>query len=260
MAVKVTTTIKSVLKAQKAKVALGVDAVQELLAEVRKQILEELATATSSYSALHMRQTLASIEKYLGDYESAADRELATGITSSFEEGAGLVPAALQTAGESGVYFGMGHTSSHLIEALQQFSFGRISAVTNDIYTKIKGELTLGILGQKSPQEIASVIAGNLEGPSIFKSIQERSEVITETEMGRAFSMATQSSIATAADSVDGLKRMWLHAGHPRAPRQVHLLMHGEVRGIDNPFFESDDGTPVMYSWVSAAGCRRQRR
>ena len=247
MAVKVTTKIKEVLKANGKRAALGVEAVQALLSEVRSQILTELATSTSSYSSLHMKQVLNSIEKYLGNFESAADRELAAGISSSFSAGAGLLPAAMEAGGESGVYFGMGHVSSQLIEALQQFAFGRMSAVSNDVYTKIKGELTLGILGQKSPQEVAAQIAGNLEGPSIFKNIAERSEVITQTEMGRAFAMATQRSIETAADTVEGLQRMWLHAGHPRAPRMVHLLMHGQVRGIDNPFYTATDGTPVLY-------------
>lgn len=247
MAVTVSSKIKGILSAQKTNQALGVDAVQSLLEEVRKQIVGELATSPSGYSALHMRQLLSGIEKYLGDFESAADRELATRISSSFDTGAELLPAALKTADQSGVYFGMGHLSSHLVTSLQDFTFGRISAVTNDAYAKIKGEVILGILGQKSPQEVAAVIAGNLEGPSIFKSIAERAEVITQTEMGRAFSMATQSSIETASNSVEGLKKMWLHAGHPRAPRQLHLALHGSTREINNPFYQSDDGTPVMY-------------
>jgi len=262
MAVKVTTKIKSVLTDQGEQVALGVDAVQALLEELRKQILIQLATGASSYSSLHMRQTLNSFEKYVTDFESAADRELGSGIIASFDAGAALLPAALEAGGESGVYFGMGHASSQLIETLQEFSYGRIKSVAGDLYTKIKGELTLGILGQKSPQEVASEIAGELVKNKIpmpmmpdrfgnvrpiFKSAAERAEVITQTEMGRAFSMATQKSIETASETVDDLLRMWLHAGHPKAPRQVHLLMHGQVRGMKNPFYQAADGTPVMY-------------
>jgi hypothetical protein len=247
MAVSVTSTIKSILAGQKKGEALGVDNVAGLLDDVKKQILAELAASPSGYSSYQMKQSLASIESYLGDFESAADRELGSGIASSFDAGAGLLQSALQAGGDSGVYFGMGHISTGLIDTLQEFAYGRIRSVSGDAYNRIKGELTLGILGQKTPQQVASDIAGSLESPGIFKTIAERAEVITGTEMGRAFSMATAKSIATAAETVPGLQGMWIHAGHPHAPRQVHLLMHGQVRDTGKPFYKAEDGTPVLY-------------
>ena len=71
--------------------------------------------------------------------------------------------------------------------------------------------------------------------------------MITGLEMGRAFSIATQTSLEAAAETLPDLQRMWLHAGHPRMPRQVHLLMHGQTRGMKNPFYQSTDGGAVMY-------------
>jgi hypothetical protein len=244
--VKVTDTIKSILKKRDAQILSGAEAVDRLLQEVRKQILGELATA-SGYSALQMKSMLQSIESYFSDFESGANREVAAGISGMWESGASMLPEIGAATGESGVYFGMGHISNDLIDTLKEFSFGRIRSVATDAYTKIKGELTLGLLGQKSPQQIAAEIAGRLDSPSIFKTIAERSEVITQTEMGRAFSIATEKSIESAQQTLPQLMRMWIHGGHPKAPRQVHLLMHGQVRKVGNPFYQTPAGEPVLY-------------
>jgi len=245
MAVSVTSKIKSILATQKRDEALGVDRVLALLAEVKTQIIGELATAQAgSYSAYHLKSSLNSIERHLSDWQSAATRELGAGLGASWTAGAGLLTEAATAAGvQTGSYW----ISTHLLDSLKDFAFGRISAVGGDAFNKIKGELTMGILGQKTPQEVAARIAGNLGGRSIFKSIAERSEVITGLEMGRAFSMGTQLSMEKAADTLPELKRMWLHAGHPGAPRAIHLALHGQVRGMDKPFYKTAEGSKVMY-------------
>ena len=167
----VTSTIKQILSRQSAGILSGQDAVLQLLAEVRKEILAELTTGqTGSYTTLFLRQSLASIERHLSDFESAADRELGSRLAGSWAMGAELVPATLQVAGAATSITGFGQVSAHMIDALKEFSYGRISSVTSDMFTKIKGELTLGILGQKTPQEVASVIAGATKPEQIMSN------------------------------------------------------------------------------------------
>ncbi|MBC8018603.1 MAG: hypothetical protein H7X83_08810, partial [Verrucomicrobia bacterium] len=89
---------------------------------------------------------------------------------------------------------------------------------------------------QKTPQEIAGAIAGTLERPGVFKGIAERAEVITKTELGRTFSMAAQKSFESAADTLPGLQKMWLHAGHPKSPRISHLGLNGSIKEVNQPF------------------------
>jgi hypothetical protein len=245
MAVKVTTEIKRILATQKRDETLGVERVLALLQEVQKEIVAELATSqVGSYSAFHLRGTLGSIEKHLADWQSAADRELGSGLADSWEAGKSLLPSAA-TAAE--IHMVTPWISGHTLDALKEFTFGRIASVGGDAYNKIKGEVTMGILGQKTPQEVAANIAGNLQSPSIFKSIAERAEVITGTEMGRAFSMATQLSIEAAHETLPDLQYMWLHAGHPRMPRMLHLALHGQVRQVGKPFYQTPEGAKVMY-------------
>jgi hypothetical protein len=257
MARTVTNKIKELLKARDAKILSGTEYVQGLLADVRKEILAELAsTPVDSYSAFYMRQSLASIEQHLSAFESAADRELGAVISSTWAMGAELLPAVAQAAGGVSIDLGVSHLSANTIETLKEFTFGRIKSVSGDLFTKIKGELTMGILGQKTPQEIAGILAGSIAdlpipknkwGHPLFKSAAERAEVITGLETGRAFSIATQKSLEQASDTLPGLKKMWLHAGHPRTPRQTHLLMHGQVRGPGKAFYDTVGGGQVMY-------------
>jgi hypothetical protein len=254
MAVTVTQKIKSILATQKKGEALGSEKVLALLEETKRQIIAELATAQGgSYSAYHLKSTLNSIEHYLSDWQSAATREIGGGLDTSWSAGAGLLAEATAAAG---VQLTTPWLSSTLLDSLKEFAFGRISAVGSDAFNKIKGELTMGILGQKTPQDVAAQIAGNLSGPSIFKSIAERSEVVTGLEMGRAFSMGTQKSMEASAGTLPELKRMWLHAGHPGMPRAIHLALHGETRGMNKPFYQGSDGTPVMYPRDPNAGIK----
>lgn len=248
MALKVTTRIKELLKQRDARILSGTQYVQELLAEVQKEILAELVSMPSeSYSAYYLRQTLASIERYLGSFESAATRELSSGISATWDMGGELLPATMFAAGESAVHLAPPYLVGNVVDTLKEFTFGRISAVSRDLYNRIKAELTMGILGQKTPAQVAAEIAGSLPGSSIFKTIAERAEVITGLEMGRAYSIATETSMQSASGALPELSKMWLHAGHPRMPRQTHLLMHGQIRKMNAAFYQAKEGGAVMY-------------
>jgi hypothetical protein len=154
-------------------------------------------------------------------------------LDAAWEDGGDLVPEALRAGGLSVAF---GHVPGPLLESLKEFSFHRIKGLTGDAFTKIRGELSLGILGQKTPQQVATSIAGGLESPGVFNSLEERAEVITQVEMGRAYSQASQISMDQAAASVPELKKQWWHAGHPKRPRQNHLALHGQVQPVDRPF------------------------
>lgn len=241
---KVTTKIKEILAAQAKRQVEDASAVVNILEEIKKQIVADLAVIPSeSYNAFHMRQSLASIERYLSGFERDMTGIVGKGISDSWESGINLLPSVAETAGITSQF---GWISTHTLDALKEFAFGKISQVTSDASAKIKGELTLGVLGQKTPQQVASAIAGNLTGPSIFKSIADRAEVITGLEMGKTFSTATQKSMEQAMDVLPELQSMWLHAGHPGKPRQVHLLMHGQKRAVGKPFYQAQ-GVPVMF-------------
>jgi hypothetical protein len=226
--------IERLLKAKDRQILDGATAVRGLLVEVKRQIVTELLTVQGeSYAAYHLQQNLASIERYLRGFEAAAGAQMGQLLDAAYEAGADL-PAAAARAG--GLFVSFGHIPGPVLQTLKDFSVHKISGLTADAFSRLRGELTLGILGQKTPHQVTQAIAGTLESPGVFKSIEERAETIARTEMGRAFSQATQTGLAQAQTSVPGLKKQWWHAGHPKRPRQNHLALHGQIQPVDKPF------------------------
>ena len=263
MPISVTSKIKQIIASRDRKLVSGSAALNSMLEELRKEILAELLSISAdTYSAFHLKQSLASIERHISDFSSAAQRESGSLIQAAWTQGAELLPATAQAAGEAGVYLGTSQISTGIIETLQEFTFGRMKSISSDLFTRLQGELTLGILGQKTPQQIASQLGASIKdlplprgkgGFAIFKSAAERAEVVVQLEMGRAFSIATEKSIEAASGVLPELQRMWIHAGHPRAPRQSHLMMHGQTRGPGKVFYRTSQGAPVRYPRDPAA-------
>lgn len=260
MAVKVTDILQQILTAQGRRTIDGQEAVRQILEAVRKQIIGEIASVSAeSFTAYRQQQMLGQINRLLFDTEAALRVEIGKGISAAGEAGTGLLPR--MAAIGSNVTLSTVGISSHLVEQIKEFAWGRVSAITSDAQAKIRAELSLGLLGQKTPQEIAGAIAGTLERPGVFKGIAERAEVITKTEMGRAFSMAAQKSFESALDTLPDLKKMWLHAGHPKSPRIYHLHLSGDIKGVDQPFlvgnismmYPRDPKAPI--SEVIGCGC-----
>jgi hypothetical protein len=249
---KVTDTLKRIIADQEARIITGQEAVVRTLEEVRRQVAAELLTTPmDSFSAYRLQQTLAAIDGHLATWASGARSILSSGLNDAWSAGAEQLPALSGAARKGLGQFGI---STDVLDQLQAFSWGKINGVAGEAATKIKAELTLGMLGQKSSQEVALAIVGELpeslpmiKGRNVFKSISERAEVITGTELGRAFSMASQKSLEAGSDSLPGLQKMWLHAGHPRVGREIHLLMHGQTREIDKPFYKAPGGYGVQF-------------
>lgn len=234
MAIKVTDILKQILIDQGRRTIDGQEAVRRILEEVRKQVIGEIASVPAdSFTAYRQQQMLAQIDRQLYDAEASMRVEVARGLNGSWEAGRTMLPQMAEAAGTILSPLGI---SSHLVDQIKEFTWGRITAVRNDAVARIRAEVSLGLLGQKTPQEVAAAIAGTLERPGVFKGIAERAEVITKVEMGRTFTMASQASMEVATDTLPDMRKMWLHAGHPKQPRPYHLRLNGDIKAVDQPF------------------------
>lgn len=230
----VTATLKQILIDQQRRIIDGQETVRRLLYEVKRQVLAELATAPAdSFGAYRLQQTLSAIDAYLAGFEQSARATIGAAITDAWDAGQTLLP---QLATAAGLRVNTYWLSSNLLDSLKEFAWGKITAVKNDTAAAIRAELSLGVLGQKTPQEVAAAIAGSLERPGVFASVTARAEVITKTEMGRAFSMANQKSLEAAQETIPELQKMWLHAGHPKRARIYHLRLHGYTLPVREKF------------------------
>ncbi len=232
----VTQTILAILNQKTARQLDGTEAVIRLLAELRKQIAAELvAIPAESYAALNMRATLRSIEGHISTWQSAAGREVTTALSDVWNQGTSFVPTV---ASRAGVYSGIGHISTNLLDTLTEFTTSKLGNVATDLQSRINAEIHLGILGQKTPGQIADAILGaGLEAhPDSFMTAQQRATTIVQTELGRAFSMATNLGIEQAQEVLPEMEKMWVHAGHPKQARLSHVAAHGQHVRADEKF------------------------
>lgn len=256
----VNSTIKRIIRQKNAGIKSGQNAIEQILRELQVQVQLEIGQAAlGSWDEYHLKRMLNAIERHIADFDSAATREISGLLNSSWEKGVEMVDAPLRVAGEAQIG-GFGISKSSL-SVLQDFSFRKIGGLSASALEKIQGELTLGILGGKTPHEVSLAIGQNLKHPSVFRTIYNRAQVITQTEMGRTFSLATQKRMEQAAEYVEGFEKQWKHAGHPKEPRPTHLAAHDQHVPVDESFvidavmmmFPRDPAAPV--NQIIRCGC-----
>lgn len=233
---KVNLQIKKILKEKDEKIRTGTQAVRDILKELQKQVMGEIGQAAlGSWDAYYLKQMLNSIEYQIDNFAKKMKGKVGEMLDDMWGKGQVLVDMPLAAGG---IWTGF-HLGTSVLDAMKDFAEHKIKSLSDDAWYRIKSELSLGILGGKTPQEVAKAIGKDLKDiktPSVFKSIAERAEVITKTEMGRVFSKATQLRMEEAAKHVDGLEKQWIHAGHPKKARPSHEA--AGKRGIHVPVNE----------------------
>lgn len=265
--INVTATLKKILTQRNAEILDGTEATHKLLLELQRQVQAELGQAAlGSWTEYQMKQVKAAIERRLADYETAAKGQVGTGIRKLWDLGQESVYKPLNAGG---IYTGFNLPSS-LIRQMEEFAFIKVESYTGDMWNKIRGELSLGGLGAKTPQQVSEAIGKVLPdkplfaqgGRTVFKDAAQRAEFITKTELSRTYSEAADRRMKNAAESVADLEKIWRH-GHPRQPRLSHLAADGVSVAVAKAFPVRDkNGYQLMYphdpqaDFSEVAGCQ----
>jgi len=248
----VTSEIKRVLSEKDAGLLSGTEAIRTTLKEMQKQVQSEIAAAgVGSWDAHFLPDVEAAIKEHIDNWGITANAGLGDTIDKTWASGINLVNAPLVASGE--LVIGSFGIPVEILNVMKDFTFHKLDGVKNAAWDKIRSELTLGVLGGKTPHEVATAIGKNLTSPSIFKSIHDRANVITNTELSRVFDKASHEQMKTAAAHVDGLKKQWRHDGHPKKPRSTHVAAHNQVQLVEEYFiigsvemmFPHDPAAPI---------------
>lgn len=244
----VNSEIKRILKEKDAGIRSGSAAMRDIVDSLRQQVQAELGMAAAgSWDAYYLRKLLDSLEYQFGNFSAKAKKEAEGLVEDIWGMGRSLVDAPLKVAG---IYTGF-HISTSSLDVMKDYTNNYLEGLFGDAWYKVKGEISLGMMGAKTPAEVASAIGKNLKSKSIFSSIAERAEVITQTEMGRAFSSAAQYRMYQQSQYVPDLEKQWIHAGHPKQPRASHLAAHGQHVPVKGAF--TVGGVKMMYPRDPAA-------
>jgi hypothetical protein len=110
-----------------------------------------------------------------------------------------------------------------------------LSGIPDEIFEKIRSEISLGLTNGESIAEISARIT------TAFAEIEkDRATMIAESETSAAYSYANDKASRAAGI----MYKRWIH-GNPMIPREDHLGIDGLIVPIDEPF--PVGSPPLMY-------------
>jgi len=211
-----------------------------LLADARKDVAATVAT--TEWQAYRLPELKNAIDRALQSFGDKYGVELREAQRSFWETGIEMVDFPIR---QVGVYAAFPAIDTTVLGIMQGYGADLVKGLAKDAALRINNEITMGLMGQKTPFEVMEAVGANLKDKSIFTSIAARAETITRTEAGRVLEAASQARLTEAAKLVPGLQKQWFHGAHVRMPRPSHLAAVGQIRDADKPF--DVGGEQLMY-------------
>ncbi|WP_119301133.1 phage minor head protein [Dongia deserti] len=217
--------------------------IRRLLKKALEQINRDLALAPDpkSWQAFHLDNLKKNVTRALETMERAANSKLGTAAGQSWQAGIDLVDKPIEAAG--GPRFRLdgllGEIDTRQLRAMRSFMTDRMSDISTSVANRINSELGLVMIGAKTQHQAAEAIGGLIDGG------RARATTIIRTELGRAFSVASQERYEQAAAKLPGLKKQWRRSGKVHS-RPQHDAIDGQVRAVDEPF-TLGDGVSLMF-------------
>jgi hypothetical protein len=202
-----------------------------MLEASRKEVAATVAG--TDWQAYHLPQLKAAIDRAIQEFGSRYGVDLREAQGEFWNHGSDMIDIPLR---DGGIMAAIPAIDTTVLSIMQGYGADLVKGVAHDAALRINNELTMGLMGQKSPFEVMQAVGTNLKDPSIFKSIAARAETITRTECGRALEAASQARLEKAAKVVPGLKKRWRHGGSGH-PRISHLAAAaGDPIPVDQPY------------------------
>lgn len=197
-----------------------------------------LAVAPSDYQSWSLPPLVRDIRRTLGDFGEQAGARIGSAAGRAWELGDELVDAPLQAAGVR--ISAAPRIDVRQLTAMRAFMVDRIRDIGAQAANKISAELGLVVIGARSPSEAIGAVTRILG-----ESSRERATTIVRTELGGAFSTATQARMLEDATILPGLQKQWRRSGKLH-PRLHHDLADGQVQDVDKPFVLKPFGRPAV--------------
>lgn len=202
--------------------------VTELLRTASERIRAELAATTSEFQAWQLPNIQGNIDKAMAEIGERLAATGGAGATTGHAVGVDLVDEAIR-AGGIRISALLPDVDVRQLMAIRTFMTDRLRNVAAEVAGRIRSEIGLSMVGAQTPGQAVSSVASMIEGG------RGRAITIVRTEMGRAFSVATQERQAQAATFLPGLKKQWRRSGKVHS-RVTHDLADGQIVPVDEPF------------------------
>src|SRR5260221_2808180 len=193
--------------------------VEGLMQEAIARVNAILAGQPSDYQQWQLPQVKAEINRALEMFRAQADSSITAAADQAWDGGRALVDGPLGAAGMH--VSGVAPLLTQLqLSALKSFMTDRIRDVSAEAINRINSQLGLVSIGAQTPFQATKAVAATLGDRSL-----QRATTIVRTELGRAFSVATQARMDEASKSV-GMDKVWRRSGKPHQ-RIGHAIADG---------------------------------
>jgi hypothetical protein len=188
--------------------------------------LAELPSDYQAWRLPHLRQELTRLKRELGQ---ALAQSAGAGTGAAFAMGKDMLDAPL-AAGGVRIAAILPELDLAPLLASRNFQTERMRDISSAAVRAANNEIGLVMVGIQSPGEAVSKVAKHIS------SRRGRALTVVRTEMGRAFSTATQERFAQASTILPGLKKEWRKSGKVHS-RSAHDAADGQTVDVDKAFF-----------------------
>jgi len=218
---------------QKAKISLFADTRAEIMRILQlghAEILARIAQLGESDFELMTQLTALqqAIEDVMAQITDQSNGIITPAMANSFDLGVSMVDDPLRAEGIS--LAGLAPSLDlRQLDAMVNFSTNRIRGANSDTVNRINQQLGLAMLGTQTISQATDEISNILTGA------RSRILGIVRTEMGTAYSSATQGRMEQAKEFVPALQKQWRRSGKVHS-RTNHDAVDGQVRNVEDDY------------------------
>lgn len=227
----------------------GVRRMIALLNEARREIVADVME--TDWQRFYVPRLRASIERHLEQWRTLALRDLSGAQATQWDLGADDVT---QQFNLMEVRVALPELPTSLLQTLQEKGARTLRGLANFAKDQIDRTVALSLITGESREATIDRIGRHLEYGTLagkpqgrFATIAARAKFIYEHEVSTAYADAKYRRFTQSAQYAPGLKKVWLHQGHPRVPRPDHIAMHGQERAVDQDFVNPVSGAELAF-------------
>jgi len=207
----------------------AIDGLTDNLAAALIQIRAVLGSNPSDFQSFLLPQLEAQIQSIMQSVSAKSSTLVEQSILDAWETGIEIIDGPLRQAG-IGVSVMLPALDTRQLLNIQRFGSSKIKSISAELGAKINTQLGLAMMGAQPVSDALTVITSMVEDGD-----RERALRIVRTEMGRAYSSASQQRLALAGKYLPGLQKQWRKSGKLHA-RPSHVAADNQIRDIDEPF------------------------
>ncbi|MCS6290358.1 MAG: hypothetical protein H8K10_15490 [Nitrospira sp.] len=227
----------------------GVRRMIALLNEARRGIVADVME--TDWQRFYLPRLRTSIERHLEQWRTLALKDLSGDQATNWEQGSADVNRLFT---QMNVRVALPELPTSLLQSLQDKGARTLRGLANFAKDQIDRTIALSLITGESREATIDRIGRHLEygtgegkPQGKFATIAARAKFIYEHEVSAAYADAKYRRFAQSAQYAPGLKKVWLHQGHPRVPRPDHIAMHGQVRHPDEDFTNPQTGAQLAF-------------